>query len=220
MTDIIKFELNNLSKIANLSFELINGAKFGNTEKQTLFLSYFDMNEEHLRAIQLLFTNNCNGSAFALVRTFYETFFRALWMNAYASLEEVEKIRNDNFNFTKDNGTMSSKIDKLDEYYTGTTFFKDLKNGAWGIMSDFTHSGSKQLARRWKEDKLEPNYTDNEILEVITEITKTHLWFTDILLRIHGYQEKSNKVFNIYTQYKKDTDSILNNIYIDYESTK
>ena len=33
MTDIIRVELNNLSNIANLSLDLVNGEKFGNTEK-------------------------------------------------------------------------------------------------------------------------------------------------------------------------------------------
>lgn len=205
MTNIVRIQLNQQAKIGKAILELIDNDKpFGNTENETLFLNYFDIGEEHFRAIHLLLSNDCNGSAFALVRTFYETFFRALWMNAVATPEKIKKIRNNNFKFKN----MYSIVNELDKYYTGTDFFQELKLGVWNIMSDFTHSGTKQLSRRWQDDKLEPNYTDCEILEIIIEVTKTHLWFADMLFQIHGYKDESDSVFKIYTKYKKDINLI------------
>ena len=130
MTENIRMQLNQLGEISNQIADLINNGKaFGNTEKQTLFLAYFDINVEHLQSLHLLISRDLNGSALSLVRTFYETFFRALWVNAFATPEQLEKIRNNDFNFMKDEGSMASKIEKLDSYYTGNDFFKDLKNG-------------------------------------------------------------------------------------------
>ncbi len=214
MTDKVRNQLNELSKIVNQISALVNNNKhFGNTEKQTLFLAYFDIDVEHLQSLHLLISKDLNGSAFALVRTIYETFFRALWVNAFATSEQLEKIRNNNFNFMKDEGSMGSKIEKLDSYYTGNNFFKDLKSGVWGIMSDYTHSGSYQLSRRWTGSELTPSYKESEILEIIIETTKTYLLFASMLFQIHKYDKEKDTVLDIFIKYKKKTEPILEDIY-------
>lgn len=214
MIDKVRSQLNELGKIANQISDLINNGKpLGNTEKQTLFLAYFDIDVEHLQSLHLLISNDFNGSASALVRTFYETFFRALWVNAFATPEQLEKIRNDDFNFMRDEGSMGSKIQKLDSYYTGTNFFKNLKDGAWSTMSDYTHSGSYQLSRRWTDGELKPNYTESELLEIIIEVTKAYLLFANMLFKIHNYKEEEYKVLEILLEYKKNTNPILEEIY-------
>jgi len=206
MTDKVINQLNELAKIANKISKLVNnGNPFGNTEKQTLFLTYFDINVEHLQSLHLLISNDCNGSASALVRIFYETFFRALWVNAFATPEQLEKIRNNKFEFKN----MGSKIKQLDSYYTGTDFFKNLKDGVWGIMSDYTHSGSYQLSRRWTDGELITNYKESEILEIIIEVTKTYLLFANMLFKIHNYKEEEDKVLKILIEYKKNTNPIV-----------
>lgn len=210
MTDKVRNQLNELGKIANQISDLIhNGKPFGNTEKQTLFLAYFDIDVEHLQSLYLLISNDFNGSASALVRTFYETFFRALWVNAFATPEQLEKIRNSKFEFKN----MGTKIKQLDNHYTGTDFFKNLKDGIWGTMSDYTHSGSYQLSRRWTNGELKPNYTESELLENIIEITKAYLLFANMLFKIHNYKEEEDKVLNILIEYKKNTNPILEAIY-------
>jgi hypothetical protein len=210
MTEEVKNQLNELSKISNQITDLVNNGKpFGNTEKQTLFLAYFDIDVEHLHSLHLLILNDNIGSASALVRTFYETFFRALWVNAFATIEQLEKIRNSKFEFNN----MGSKIKQLDSHYTGTKFFKNLKDGVWGIMSDYTHSGSYQLSRRWTDGELVPNYKENEILEIIIEVTKTYLLFANMLFKIHNYKEEEEKVLKILLEYKKNTNTILEVMY-------
>ncbi len=214
MTNEVKNQLDKLNKIANQISDLVsNGKPFGNTEKQNIFLTYFDIDVEHLQSLHLLISKDFNGSAFALVRTFYETFFRALWVNAFATSEQLEKIRNNNFNFMRDEGSMGSKIERLDSYYTDTGFFKNLKVGVWGAMSDYTHSGSYPLSRRWTDGELVSNYKENEILEIIIEITKTYLLFANMLFKIHNYQDEENKVLEILLEYKKNTNPILEAIY-------
>ena len=210
MTEEVKNQLNELSKISNQITNLVNNGKpFGNTEKQTLFLAYFDIDVEHLHSLHLLISNDNIGSASALVRTFYETFFRALWVNAFATIEQLENIRNSKFKFNN----MGSKIKQLDSHYTGTKFFENLKDGVWGIMSDYTHSGSYQLSRRWTDGELVPNYKENEILEIIIEVTKTYLLFANMLFKIHNYQDEENKVLEILLEYKKNTNTILEVMY-------
>ena len=213
MTNNVKDQLSELNQIANQVSDLVDNCKsFGNTEKQTLFLTYFDINVEHLQALSFLISKDLNGSAFALVRTMYETFFRALWVNAFATDEQLKKIRNDKFNFMRDEGNMGHKIEKLNDYYTGNNYFKDLKVGAWGIMSDFTHSGSVQLSSRWTDDELKPNYKESEILEVIIETTETYLLFTYTLFKLHGCNNEENKVLDVLIKYREKTNHILDNL--------
>jgi len=210
MTGKVKNQLNELGKIVNQVSNLINNGKpFGNTERQTLFLAYFDIDVEHVQSLHLLISNDNIGSASALVRTFYETFFRALWVNAFATTEQLEEIRNNKFEFKN----MGSKILQLDSHYTGTEFFKNLKNRVWGTMSDYTHSGSYQLSRRWTDGKLVPNYKENEILEIIIEVTKAYLLFANMLFQIHGYDKEKDTILDILIKYKKEIEPILNTIY-------
>lgn len=206
MTKEVIAQLNKLAQIQNEVQCLTNNRKpFGNTEKQTLFLTYLDIDKEHLRSLHLLISNDLNGSAFALVRTFYETFFRALWVNAYAKDEELEKIRNGKFKFNN----MGTKIKSLDKKYNTDDFFTNLKLGVWEIMADYTHSGAYQLSRRFKDGKLEENYTESEVLEVIVEVTEAYLLFTYTLFKIHGYTEEENETLEILKKYREDTHFLL-----------
>lgn len=175
-----------LNQVIDKINQIFDEKILGNTEKQTLFLAYYNLDIEHIHSIYLLIQNNFNGSALALVRAFYETFYRALWMYAFATDEEVEKIRNDKFEFKN----MGSKILELDDFYTGSELFKNMKKGTWNIMSDYAHSGTCQLSRRWTNGNLTPNYSDNEILEVLIETRSILILFAYFLADIHGFDDE------------------------------
>ena len=210
MTETIKNQLDELAKTVNSIPSILNSdKKFGNTEKETLFLAYHDLDMEHIEALHLLLRKELHGSAFALVRTFYETFYRALWMFAFATDEQVNKIRNGKYDFPN----MGSKILELDSYYTGDEFFKNMKQGTWNNMCDYTHSGTCQLSRRWTNNELVPNYNENEILEVIIHTRKIILLFTYTLVKIHGYTDDEVKVLNLIENDNKNSQSILDTMY-------
>jgi len=115
----------------------------GNNERQTLLIGYFDICMEHIQSIHLLINNKLFGSAFALIRPFYETYYRALWMLKFATDTEVEGIATGKFTFSG----MGTKIKELDTIYTGTDFFEQLKKNSWNAMCDYAHTGSLQLSR-------------------------------------------------------------------------
>jgi len=97
--------------------------------------------------------------------------------------------------------------------YFDIDFFKNLKVEVWSTMSDYTHSGSYQLSRRWTDGELKPNYKESEILEIIIQVTKAYLLFANMLFKIHNYQDEENKVLEILLEYKKNTNTILEAIY-------
>lgn len=212
MTNKILTQLNKLeeveSKISNLVYD---NKELGFTEKQTLFISYFDIYTEHLQSLHLLISKGKYRTGFALVRIFYDTFFRALWVNAYATPEQLEKIRNGKYKFQG----MGTIVKNLDNYYTnkyfkynGNDYFEKFKTDAWDHLCDYTHSGTNQLLRRWSKNE----HTEDEILEVIIEVTKTYLLFANILFQIHKYNEEYESVVNISNEYIEDTASIIEKI--------
>jgi len=190
MTQEIITDIENAKEAFNSISELLENKVVGKDERQTLLIAYFDICMEHIQSIHLLINYNLYGSAFALVRPFYETYFRALWMLKFASDPEVEGIRNNKFHFPN----MGSKIKELDSIYTGTDFFRKIKHDAWNTMCDYAHSGTLQLSRRWKEDELEPNYEEGEISEVLKGTRMILLLFAYVVLKEHGYVAEAEKI--------------------------
>lgn len=178
--------INSFKKIANLLEDKV----VGNNERQTLLIGYFDICMEHIQSIHILVNNKLFGSAFALIRPFYETYYRALWMLKLASDIEVKGIANGKFTFPG----MGSKIKGLDSIYTGTDFFEQLKKNSWSAMCDYAHTGQLQLSRRWKEDELEPNYKDGEVIEVIKGTEAILLMFAYVVLKEHNYMPEAEDI--------------------------
>lgn len=193
MKHAISTNLENAKKAFVSISDLLEDKVVGVNERQTLLIAYFDICMEHIQSIHLLVLHKMHGSAFALIRPFYETYFRALWMLKFASDQEIEAIRLNNFRFPN----MASKINALDDIYTGTDFFKQIKHSAWSAMCDYTHSGTLQLSRRWNGDNLEPNYEEGEIIEVLKSTKIILLLFVYTLLKEHGYQSDAEKVNNL-----------------------
>ena len=161
-----------------------------NSERQILLMTYFDICMEHIQSIHLLIGHKLFASAFALVRPFYETYYRALWMLKFASDDEIENIKNNKFQFPN----MGSKIKELDTVYTGTDFFEKLKDNAWNAMCDYAHSGTLQLSRRWTNDELAPNYDKDEVIEVLKGTRVILLMFTFTVLKENAYMDDADKI--------------------------
>ena len=186
INDNIKNAIDSFKVIA----ELLNDKIVGNDERQRLLIAYFDICMEHIQSIHLLLNHKMYGSAFALVRPFYETYYRALWMLKFATDEEIEGIQNNKFQFPY----MGSKIKELDSIYSGTDFFEKMKSYSWNAMCDYAHSGTLQLSRRWTEDELEPNYADAEIIEVIKGTRVILLMFAFVVLKEHSFSTEADEV--------------------------
>ena len=190
MSPEVRENINQSIESFNTIGKLLENKIIGNDEKQTLLIGYFDICMEHLQSIQLLINNQLFGSAFALVRPFYETYYRALWMLKFATKEEVAKIGTGKFTFPN----MGSKIVELDSIYTGTYFFQQLKKNSWNAMCDYAHSGRLQLSRRWKKDELKPSYEDDEIIEVIKGTRTIMLMFAFVVFKEYSFDSEAETI--------------------------
>lgn len=133
------------------------------------------------KAILSLLANKYYGAAFALVRPLLETSIRAHLMLC-GSDEVVKQILEDKYrtNF----GTVGKEIDAafgLEDYMD--KFLIEAKTALHG----YTHIGMHQLGRRFTGDDLLPNYSDDEIREVIRTSTSALFMVNNIVAKRLGW---------------------------------
>jgi hypothetical protein len=111
----------------------------------------------------LLVANKLYGSAFSLARLIFEAYVRGVWLQMCASETEIKKFKKDELE--KNFNMLINEIERCDGFNEGILSAAKATN--WLSMNSFTHSGFLQVVRRNKEDSLEPNYTDEEIIELV-----------------------------------------------------
>ena len=141
----------------------IDGLEVSSDERMRLSGACLDMALEHQKAIVLLVATKLYGSAFSLVRLLFESYVRGVWLQLCASESEIGKYKNDKLG--KNFYTLIQEIEKCDGFEEGILSAAKTEN--WIAMNSFTHSGYLQAVRRNKEESIEPNYTDEEIVELL-----------------------------------------------------
>ena len=124
----------------------------------------FDLTLEHHVGIVHLITGRMYGSAFALIRSEFEAFVRAVWLQICATSQEINDV------VTKDSrklkfGEMITAIEDHQDF--SDKVLSGLKANAWDTMNGYTHGGRHQIARRMKGDIIEPNYDPEEVIEAL-----------------------------------------------------
>ena len=128
-----------------------------------LSVSCYDIVIEHHIGIAALLKSNINGSAFALVRPLFETFVRGVWLRNCASENEIEKYVSDRLD--KKFYQLIEEVEKVDGFQD--CVLRGLKDSAWKAMNSYTHGGIQQAGRRSTGAYIEPDYSEEEITEVI-----------------------------------------------------
>jgi hypothetical protein len=140
-----------------------DGLKLASEERIRLSAGCLDMAREHQKAIVLLVAKKLYGSAFSLARLIFEAYVRGIWLQMCASETELEKYKKDELE--KKFHVLISEIECCDGFNEG--ILSEAKAANWFSMNSFTHSGFLQVVRRNKEESIEPNYPDEEIIELV-----------------------------------------------------
>ena len=122
-----------------------------------------DVALEHHEAIILLVKNKHIGSAFVLVRCVFEAYIRAVWLHRCASDSELESFQNEKF--LKKFDDMLSEIETMEGFDVG--ILSEVKKHWWSPMNSFTHCGYAQVARRYNDIAIVPDYDEEEIFEAL-----------------------------------------------------
>lgn len=125
--------------------------------------SCFAIAQDHHHAIVLLIENKLFASAFSLVRVAFEAYVRGEWLSFCASDSLIQ-------GFLK--GKEPPKIDcllselELIESFNEKILSK-IKQSSWKTMCAYTHTGGIHIQRWNTQDGIEPNYSRDEIIEVL-----------------------------------------------------
>ena len=125
----------------------------------------YDAVREHHRSVNLLVENGHFGSAFALLRTMLEGCVVGLWATYVASEPEFDRFESGRLTLEpskvfprlkpKDDGNY---VATLEQIYIRTK----------SLLSGYVHGGHVQVASRIGETFIGPNYTEQEIDDLLT----------------------------------------------------
>ena len=111
----------------------------------------------------------------------------------FGSDELLQRIRDDEYR------TPFATVGKeIDDAFGTEDFFQKFLNGAKNALHGYTHIGTHQLGRRFKGADLTPNYSDDEINEVIGVSTSAVFMINNIVTKHFGFEEDwkaNNRLF-------------------------
>ena len=177
--------------------DLVTSYEYPTDPKSQFLLAYHSIMAEHHDAIWLLIQNGLHGSAFALVRSFYEPLYRAHWIIGCATDKQIDEVLKGKDIFPK----MYEMVEKIDTAFGIGDFFQDIKKNSWGPMNDYTHSGIRQIGRRFKHYAVEPNYETGEIVEVLNGINVALMLMAIVFFKTFGKIEAASEVEKMLNEY-------------------
>jgi hypothetical protein len=182
--------------------------------RTVLVIGAIDQALEHHEAIWLLRERNLNGSALAMVRLVWDAMLRALWLNLVASDEDVEQaiskdefwrgipVRNDIKRVYFGTPEDPKEVTALDKVFNE---FKELSK----ILSDYTHSGVRQLGRRFTSDEVKPRYTEHEIAQALSAATEALLFCSLLLFKSLHLDKEADDTVAMRNRYHAEFDERL-----------
>lgn len=125
--------------------------------------SCFAIAQDHHHAIVALINHNLYASSFALVRCAFEAYIRGEWIALCATDTEVSTFASDVDNPSP--GKLLAILEKTEAFSEG--ILSKIKKNSWNNMCSYTHTGGLHIQRWSKGNSIEPNYSDEEVKEVL-----------------------------------------------------
>lgn len=142
---------------------LVHEKKFPSTERARAALGCLIIAQEHHHGILVLLSHSLFASAFALVRPAFESYIRGQWLSLCAKEAQVQ-----GFLRGKEPPKFASMIDALEALEDfDNKMFSVVKNKNWKGLCGYTHTGGIHVQRWQTSDGVEPNYSKEEVIEVL-----------------------------------------------------
>ena len=119
---------------------------------------------EHHKPIVLLSFHGYCASASALRRPLFEAFVNGLWITSHAS----EKDLGDFVKKGQLKRDLWRRVNDIEENQEpNNRLLSMIKKETWSKMCNYVHTGMEQLSRHKTVNTIEPNFTENEIIEML-----------------------------------------------------
>jgi hypothetical protein len=170
--------------------QCIYGIELNADDRSRLAVGCFEVALEHQKAIVLLVSQSFYGSAFALVRLIFEAHIRGPWLLHCASERDLWRFTKGKLDKSFD--SLIKEIEKLERYNFGV--LSRVKTKSWSAMNSYTHSGYLQVLRRNSAETIEPNYGEDEIVEVLNFANAVGLLSAVEITLLSGSAELANSI--------------------------
>jgi hypothetical protein len=202
-------------------YEFLQRHQYETDIKNVVLVAYVAIALEHHKAIWILSKLGLNGSAFALLRAVFESYWRALWINKVATAEQIEQASRDELRFPKMR-QMRGEIkrayfatpdekeltpEELEEAQRlrelGDKFFGYVKK-MWPALNSYTHSGALQIGRRFTGDQVKANYSEADIAQALTVATTGLLLLLHMFFVSSEHYEEVDEIHTMLASYRFD----------------
>jgi hypothetical protein len=205
--------------------ELLRRHDYPNADTKTfMVVGYVIFAIQLHRAIWLLKDGELYGSAFALVRPVFDAWLRALWINAVAAPEEIEKASSDKLRFpsidemldairpmyfghAEKDAELTLIVDKLFYWLTGqdpNDKTAPRVTSLWKVLHSYTHPGARQLARLFTGGQVKQSYSDWHIAQALNLPTIALILLMGPFFISMGKQAEADEVHALALQYFAD----------------
>lgn len=147
--------------------------------------------------VVLLLDNNLPGPALALARPMHEGYVRGVWLLEHASTENLER-----FEAGKCPNFPSLLEDIGDAPETGGSFIKGMTDLNLKSFHDLTHGGMEHITRRATESAIEPNYSEEEIINLVKMRNQYYMLITCFLLQLANDQSSLEELIQKSEEWK------------------
>lgn len=155
--------------------------------------SCYAIAQDHHHAIVLLIENRLYASSFALIRLEFEAYIRGLWLSQCATDARVDRfISGKKCKFLETNNLISD-IEK--NYKENEKTLSKIKKQGWDSMCAYTHTGGIHVQRWNTSDAIEPNYSKEEVEEVLSFSEMFGALATIGIAELGGLEDIARKVF-------------------------
>ena len=172
--------------------------QFPTGDRNVLLVAYWALMFDYHKGILSLLQSEFFGAAFALVRPVVEANVRA-HVALKGSEEDLGRIQSDDY--TVNFKVIGAKIDAdfgLDHLMEN--FLNEVRRSA---LHSYTHSGLFQLGRRFHGNDIKPNYSDDEVIEVIRVTTSAVFMVTNLVTKHFGFEEDWKNVGQMFEEWGK-----------------
>lgn len=154
-------------------------------DRFSLSVALIDISLEHYYSISKLVEMKLYGSAAALIRPQMESYVVGLWLISEATDEEVLRFKS---NKPLKSRTRRIKNKKANKHFS--EYIDELKNvgddmretiklnkkDVWSALNGYTHGGLIAVSRRFKEDYIKPDFSD-ELIDSLSHFTNQYAVF-------------------------------------------
>jgi hypothetical protein len=197
MTDNLKEHLIRCEKAMQSVKPILSQHGFPADSRNLTVIGFISWLIEHHEAILLLTMHDMPGSASALLRPVVEGSYRALWINLPATDDEV-KTFNEKDKIDPNFGEIAAALDAA---YDMAGFFQGLKDRTWNHLNSYTHGGMLQIGRRFTNDEVVNNYSEEEIYEMTATATTIILLAVSLFLKRNGHADSGDTIQSFLETY-------------------